>query len=213
MLKSLWERIRFNQKKEWDKIAYGYLNNSDNNGLILDVATGIGRFVEQNPEQIVGIDWNPKSVKQCKQKGYTVKKGDARDLPFQANKFSGVHCSHLIEHFLPEDTHKILKEMDRVLTKNGTLVIRSPLMWDKFYSDLTHVKPYNPNSILHYLTPSSQRTLEHISENYSVINLKWRYKKLHLPIKYLNTASNVLNRWGFPWLQRNGYMLVLQKSG
>ncbi len=50
-----------------------------------------------------------------------------------------VHCLHMLEYFLPEDIHQILSEMDRVVDDNGTLVIKTPLMWDGFYSDLTHI--------------------------------------------------------------------------
>jgi len=209
MLKKLWVKVRFDQKAEWDKVAYSYLKGFN---PILDAGCGEGRFISQDCQAIVGIDWNSESIKECKGKGYNVVQGDVRALPFGDESIYGIHCSHVIEHFPPSDVHKILSEFDRVLGKGGILIIRSPLLWKGFYSDLTHVRPYNPDSIIHYLMPSNQRTLAHISQSYKIIDLRWRYRPLYTKNKYLNAIFNVLNRWGFPWVERNGYMLVMQKG-
>ena len=202
-------RLKFHQKEEWDKIAYSYLKDCN---FILDLGCGEGRFLRLCPERMVGIDWNMKSLKECVRKGYNVCRGDVRCLPFKNESVNGIHCSHILEHFLPLDVHKILSEMDRILRPGGILVIRTPLLWNGFYNDLTHVRPYNPEAIIHYLTPSRERTLEHISENYRVILLKFRYKPIQMRNKYLNFIFNVLNRWGFPWLKKTGYMMVMGKE-
>ena len=174
--------------------------------LILDVGCGEGRFISQDPSRIVGIEQNDKSIQRCKQRDFDVTSGDARSLPYEEKSVPAIHCSHLIEHFAPVDVHKILSEFNRVLAPDGILVIRSPLLWDGFYSDLTHIRPYNPDVIIHYLTPLVQCTLEHISDDFKVIYLKWRYAPLRVGSIYLS------NRWGFPWLKKNGYMLVMRKS-
>lgn len=210
LLKPLWNKVKFNQKEEWDTIAYSYLDNTDSKP-ILDAGSGIGRFIAQNHQRIVGIDWNRNSLKDCKAKGYNVIEADVRDLPFEDEAFSGVHCSHVIEHFSPMEVHEILSEMNRVLCDGGVLVIRSPLLWDGFYSDLTHVRPYNPGAIMHYLAPSRQRTLPHISVSFKKVQLMWRYKSLRIGMRLFNAFFNCVNRWGFPWLRKNGYMLVMQK--
>jgi len=209
ILTKLWARVKFDQKTEWDKIAYSYLEGLN---PVLDAGCGEGRFLSQDPQTIMGIDWNVESVEKCKSQGYNVMQGDVTALPFKDGTISGIHCSHVIEHFLPSDVHKILSEFDRVLKDGGTLIIRSPLLWKGFYSDLTHIRPYNPAAIIHYLTPSNQRSLQHISQNYEVLALKWRYRSLRVGTKYLNAMFNMLNRWGFPWLQGNGYMLVMRKG-
>lgn len=211
LLKRLWQKVRFDQKKEWDKIAYSFLKDYD---WILDVGCGEGRFIAQNPEKIRGIDFNKESLKKCREKGYQVKKSDARSLSFKDKSVPAIHCSHLIEHFLPDDVYQILSEINRVLKPGGMLVIRSPLMWNGFYSDLTHVRPYNPEVIIHYLISIEYpRTLEKVSNCFQVVYLKWRYQPLFYKVKYLDAPFNVLNRWGFPWLKKNGYMLVMKKNG
>ena len=190
-------------------MAYSYLKGLN---PILDAGCGEGRFISQDPQAIIGIDWNAESIKECKSKGYNAMRGDVTALPFEDRSISGIHCSHVVEHFLPSDVHKILSEFDRILKDGGILVIRSPLLWKKFYSDLTHVRPYNPEAIIHYLSPSNQRTLPHIGQNYEVLALKWRWESLQDRNKYLNAVLNILNRWGFPWLHKNGYMLVVRKG-
>jgi ubiquinone/menaquinone biosynthesis C-methylase UbiE len=209
ILRKFWHKIRFEQKKEWDRIAYNFLNNCEQ---IIDVGCGVGRFISQNPTKIIGLDLNDNSVEAGKKLGYNIINGDIRNLPFKNETISGIHCSHVIEHFLPIDVHKILSEFNRILVHKGIIVIRTPLLYNGFYSDLTHIRPYNSEAIIHYLKPSSQRTLSQISEEFEVIYLKYRYVPLKIKIKYLNMIFNVLNRWGFPWIKKSGYMLVLQKK-
>jgi ubiquinone/menaquinone biosynthesis C-methylase UbiE len=203
-------RKNFNQKIVWDRIAFNYLKDKN---LILDVGCGEGRFISQNPEKIIGLDWNEKSLKKCIEKGFKVVKSDVCYIPFDDESISGIHCSHVIEHLFPKDAHKMLSEFNRVLKNNGILIIRTPLMWKGFYSDFTHIKPYNPFAIVRYFSPSSQRTLENISENFMVLELKYRYQPLNFfNIKLINKLLRGLNKWGFPWIKKNGYMLVLKKG-
>lgn len=199
----------YNQKKKWDEIAFSFLNSCK---LIVDVGCGEGRFISQDKERIIGIDWNEASLETCKSLGYKVKKSDVRQLPFSDKSVDGIHCSHVLEHLAPLDVHKIISEFDRVLMPKGILVIRAPLLWRHFYSDLTHVRPYNPEAIIHYLTPSQGRTLTRISEGYRVLHLKKRYGYIESRNKYFNSVFNFLNRWGFPWLEKSGFMLVMRKD-
>lgn len=209
MKRELWKRIRrriwFDPKTKWDKIAFSFFYQCKN---IIDVGCGEGRFIAQDKNRIIGLDWSDASLSKCKSLGYNVIKGDVRQLPFENNSVDGIHCSHVIEHFQPSDVHKILSEFDRVLVSKGVLVIRAPLLWDGFYSDLTHVRPYNPKAILHYLTPSRRHTFSQISDRYKVLCLKKRFGH----IDRRNIIINLLTRLGFPWLRRTGFMLVLKKG-
>lgn len=129
-------------------------------------------------------------------------------MPFEDCSVDGIHCSHVIEHFEPADVHKMLSEFDRILMPNGILVIRAPLLWKGFYSTLTHIKPYNPEAILRYLTPAHTLSFTQISEHYEVLCLKKRFGR----IDSRNIFINILSRTGFPWLERTGYMLILKKG-
>lgn len=201
-------KFRYEQKKEWDKIAYSFFNKY---GHILDVGCGEGRFNAQKHSRIIGIDFNKKSLTTCKKKGLKVIMSDTMKLPFKDNSVPGIHCSHVIEHFLPTHVHKILSEFNRVLMPEGILIIRSPLLWNRFYDDLTHIRPYNPYAIIKYLTPTKQRTLEQITVDFEVLKLKWRFKPLKTKNNFINNLLDIFNRWGFPWFKKNGYLLVMKK--
>lgn len=209
MKKITWDKIRrriwFDPKVKGDRIAFSFLKHCKN---VVDVGCGPGRFIAQDKYRIVGLDWSDASLDKCRSKGYNVIKADARHLPFGNNSVEGIHCSHLIEHLEPSDVHKMLSEFDRILTPKVTLIIRAPLLWKGFYSNLTHVKPYNPEAILHYLTPSRGHTFSQISEGYRILYLKKRFG--HIDSR--NIIINILTRLGFPWLEKTGYMLVLQKG-
>jgi len=209
ILRRWWWRILFGQKDEWDRVAFSFLNKANS---ILDIGCGRGRFITQDPSKIKGIDWNPVTVEECQKLSYNVIAGDIRHLPFDDNSFSGIHCSHVIEHFLPVDVYQILSECNRVLEPEGIIVVRSPLLWDGFYSDLTHIRPYNPEAIMHYLFPSNQRTFKQISNSYEMLHLRWRYKPIRFKNVYLDEFFRGLNKWGFPWFRKNGYMFVIKKK-
>jgi ubiquinone/menaquinone biosynthesis C-methylase UbiE len=209
LLRKAWWRVLFGQKNEWDRLAFSFLKKGSS---ILDIGCGSGRFIALDPEKIRGLDWNESSVKQCRDQGYQVTCADLRQLPFDSGSISGVHCSHVIEHFPPADVYKVLSEIDRVLKPQGVLVIRAPLLWSGFFSDLTHIRPYNPEAVMSYLMPSRQRTLRQISQSYKLVCLKWRYQPVKARNIYLNEFFYGLNKWGFPWIKKNGYMLVLRKE-
>ena len=201
----VYDKTRFDHKAHFDQIAYWYLKDQKK---ILDLGCGTGRFIKKNPEKIIGLDLNQNALDMCRSKNFKVKHGSATDIPFEDNSFDGVHCSHLIEHLMPEEAHKLLCEINRVLTKDGVFVLRTPLMSERFYWNFTHIKPYCPEAVLHYLqtenqripscgslkrkiitflgtekqdaekNESAQRTLREIDGEYEVIGLQFRRARL-----------------------------------
>lgn len=215
--------LNYNQKSDWDKKAYQYIKSSR---CILDAGCGIGRFIKQNPEKIIGLEKNRYNLNIAKKKGFNVIQGDISNIPFEDNKFDAIYTSHVIEHLTADELHQALKEFDRVLKPGGIIIIISPLLWKHFYSDLTHVKPYNPDCIIHYLIDSEQRTEQIVSKKYRVVRIHWR----HMPLARLlfndykeNFLKKVLKGSLFIidailyrlhltfLLKKNGYMLIMRK--
>ena len=103
---------------------------------ILDVGCGDGRitrhFVEGN--KCYGVDISEKAVHKAMERGL---KGYVLDLeedsfPFQDGYFDLVICSQVIEHII--NTDHILTEINRILHKNGFMIlsfpnINQPLSW------------------------------------------------------------------------------------
>jgi len=52
-------------------------------------------------------------------------KGDICNLPFKKNSFDFILCNHVLEHI--NDDRKAMKELYRVLNKNGTAILQVPI--------------------------------------------------------------------------------------
>lgn len=105
-----------------------------NNKLkILDIATGTGdlavEMAKLNPNKITGVDISPemvkfgikKIIKKKLDKIIELKVGDSLQLEFQDNSFDVVTCAFGVRNF--ENLEKGLKEIHRVLNKNGQILI------------------------------------------------------------------------------------------
>lgn len=179
---------------------------------ILDIGCGTGDFIALDPKRIIGVDHNKKSLKVCKGRNLSVVYGKVTKLPFKSDLFDGVHAAHVIEHLFPRDAYKMLAEVGRVLKKGGIFVLSTPLLSEGFYNDFTHVKPYNPESIIRYLVHSGeQKSLADINAKFKVINLYWRFRPLPLPGSIGYLLSNYLYQYGLYSFKKDAYTLVLRK--
>ncbi len=180
---------------------------------ILDLGCGEGVFLTLDKKRIIGVDSNKKSIKLCKEKRLNAIYASVTKLPFDKETFDGVHCSHLIEHLMPKDAHKMLSEVARVIKKDGVLVLSTPILWKGFYNDFTHIKPYNPESILRYLTYGSRdKTLTDIRSKFTKIDFYWRYRPISFPGRIGYLISNYLYQFGFHSWKKDAYTMVLRKE-
>ncbi len=97
-----------------------------NGKKILDIGCGKGRFSEiffMKGANIFGIDPSEKLLKEAREKsfGKSFISGSATDLPFSDNTFDCVFCIEVLEHV--PDFRKAVREMVRVLKRNGKLII------------------------------------------------------------------------------------------
>ena len=215
------ELLHQSKKSYFYKLAWQYL---DKQKLVLDIGCGYGNFIKLQTKNTVGLDRNIANLSKLKSEypQSTIVNGDALMLPFVDRSFDGIHCSHILEHFEPASVHSILREIDRLLSKGGILVISSPLLWEGFYDDLTHDRPYSPTSILHYYADVfHSRSMPRISSSYEVVALKYRYyaKKIDPVItswRFINYLciffTKLLTHLGVRKWVKNGYMLVLRKA-
>jgi len=74
----------------------------------------------------------------------------ALELPFEDSAVSEIHCSHLVEHFTPDEAQKFFNEIYRVLKIEGTAWLKIDRDWTKrrlLRKDPTHKYRYNPEEI------------------------------------------------------------------
>jgi SAM-dependent methyltransferase len=105
-----------------------------------------------NPNKIVCIDLN----KEALQIGAnTAASMGVRNMNFVHSNLLDISCNtgifdfivsfHTLEHIYPEDAHKIIQEMHRILKPGGYLLISIP--YEDNYPDPCHVAFYNEKSL------------------------------------------------------------------
>lgn len=204
----------------------------------LEVGSGLCRFVKKLHERfpnitITCVEINNDLAKIAKDEGCKVYNTSFLENNIETNSFDIIHCSHMIEHFGYPEIHHVLDELLRITKPDGFLIIRSPLMWEHFYDDLDHVRPYPPQSIINYLyNPQQQivgknkidvvsiwyRTLpiEHdpidrSNRIYCITPLRLFYNKFILPHRN-NRLKKMWNKYRWPATKPNGYVMILTKK-
>ncbi len=121
-----------------------YLENASNNNFvikftkkylskeskILEGGCGRGQFVyllDKNGYNAYGVDYAKKTVEGVKKNfpDLNISLGDVRRLDFSDNSFDGYWSLGVIEHFY-EGYDEILKEMDRLIKRDGFLFLTFP---------------------------------------------------------------------------------------
>ncbi len=104
------------------------LSRVETGGKLLDVGCGNGNFLQfaQNHYDAYGVDFSKKAIllakSRCDKCHFSV--SPAETLKFPSGSFDAVVCLGALEHFVNMDS--ALKEMRRVLKKNGTAIIHVP---------------------------------------------------------------------------------------
>lgn len=116
-------------------------------GNVLDVASGRGEFIQfikhfKNYRKITAIDIMANSEKLIKQTypddKITFVWGNAKELPFEDESFDTVCLSNSLHHL--DNIKKVLKEMFRVVKKNGNFVINEMYCDNQNEAQMSHVK-------------------------------------------------------------------------
>lgn len=117
---------RFWQRHKFDEV----INAIDSkNSVILDIGCGPGVMSSLLPDSAfcIGIDISRDQIKFAKKstnRCFVV--GDSKNLPFNENTFDYVTLIEVIEHLDKDNTVEILSEINRLLKKDGSLIITTP---------------------------------------------------------------------------------------
>lgn len=152
---------------------------------ILDVGCGQGRYLIPLVKQghdVVGIDANPVQIERLVALGYQAQhSSELGQIPDES--FDIVLMSHLIEHIQPGQLIGFMDSYIDKLKRNGLLIIATPLLYDEFFDDYDHIRPYTPKAIrlLYSDYPQHQEKPQHRLELRSVWFRRWPYYEFPLP--------------------------------
>lgn len=112
---------------------------------LLDVGCGNGRladFLKNQPIKYTGVDNNRKLLEIAKKKypKAMFRYADALKLPFPPRSFDSVWCIAVLHHIPPELHLRALKEICRMLKKNGTLMLTVWHLWQPKYKKYINAK-------------------------------------------------------------------------
>ncbi len=148
----------FTRKREpFFDIALKYLPASKD-ACILELGPGPGRFLThgkliQKFKNLFVIENADVSVKILTDLGVPniIQQDLADGIPLPDNSVDFIHFSHVVEHMEFRDVYALMLEIDRVTRSGAVFVVSAPMLNGRFYNDLSHVKPYNPDVFLDYL--------------------------------------------------------------
>lgn len=193
------------------------------NDKVLDIGAGNGKFADFcEREDFFLFEGNSQSALLLSKRFKNVEEGVLPILPYAKEFFDLIHMSHIIEHLNPQEVYDSLKEMNRCCKPGGRLVISAPLLWSGFYNDLSHERPYPPESFVKYMTklgPTATRSL--ISDKFKVERLQYRFLPHEREFRKRRTSKlidkvlyKIQSYLKSPEMQyeRTGYTLVLKKD-
>ena len=113
-----------------EKIIVAQLLENISRSETLDMACGTGRFLDFAD---FGIDASEKMLEIAKQKypHLSLYQEDATKTHFDANAFSAIISFHFLMHLDKNTAKEVINECDRILNKNGILIIDFPSKYRK----------------------------------------------------------------------------------
>jgi SAM-dependent methyltransferase len=138
---------------------------------VLDLGCGEGVFLQllrESGRGGLGVDNHPADVARARARGLEVVEQDALAYLGAAHEvFDGVFCAHLIEHLAPADAVRLLEGARDALRPGGRMVVITPdprdleVLAERFWLDLTHVRPYPLALLVPLLAALGFAVLEH----------------------------------------------------
>ena len=197
---------RFNVKKllekknvqiYFDEVVKHYINSND---VILDYGCGPGTFLikmsKLTKNKLFGVDLSEEFIKECKEniedlkiQNISVSTVQPEKLPFANEQFDTILLMDVIHHL--DDINQNLKEIHRVLKKDGKLIVfepnkLNPLIW------LTHLIDKNERGLLNVGTLDKYNK---ILNNFHLKIIHHRYSGIVIgpSSKIFDLLSSILN--------------------
>ncbi|MDP3973560.1 MAG: class I SAM-dependent methyltransferase [Candidatus Daviesbacteria bacterium] len=161
------------------------------NPKILDVGCGTGKNMEglQKIGKVWGLDQSIDAIKYCKMRGLkNVLVGDAKKTNLSPDNFDVITLLDVLEH---TDDNKTLKEMQRILKKDGIIIITVPAfswLWSRWDEVLFHKRRYTKENLI--------RTLE--NTNLHPLKVTYLYSFLVIPSLIIRKIKGMFFKNNYP---------------
>lgn len=123
--------IQFEKKNWWFIARRELIKNlldkiTNKNSKIIDIGSGSGINIQYLKNyNIVGVDKSKRLVQAGKKEGKNIRMYDVeKRIPFRKNSFDVALCLDILEHL--ENDDRVLKEIYRILTPKGKILITVP---------------------------------------------------------------------------------------
>lgn len=201
---------------------------------MLEVGSGECRFVKKIKNlypnfDITCIEINPDLAKIAEELDCIVINVNILDVHLK-EKYDIVHCSHIIEHFGYPEIAKVFDFLVSVVNSNGRIIVRSPLLWNGFFNDLDHIRPYPPETISNYFNYKQQqkqgqgsisfdsiwyrtapRQLEFISKQRIIYGIPFLRRPFNWFIRKINNQyAKWWKKYRWPASSPNGYVAIIK---
>lgn len=191
--------ITFGQHKKWKSKVYK-LARSKNPKLILDVATGtadIAIFLSQIKNcKIIGIDISKKMLafgqKKIEQLSLNdrikLETGDVESLKYSDNYFNVVTIGYGVRNF--ENLELGLKESNRVLKKNGTIIIlETSVPQNKFIKVIYNIFSFTIIPFIGKIFSKNPSAYNYLNKSASIFPSGKMFEKILLKVGFRQTQS------------------------
>lgn len=161
-------------------------------GKILDVGCGVKPYKDLFIyEKYDGLEIDTPKTRELKQADYYY---TGQSFPFENNVYDAVLCSQTFEHIFEPDA--FLQEINRVLKRNGFLLLTVPFVWDEHEQPYDYAR-YSSFGISHILKKNNFKIIEHrksvnnFAAPFQLIN-EYLYKKTRTKSLYINLVIAII---------------------
>ena len=125
--KRLWDLEYKNNENKWNRETRS-IPAVLKGKKVLELGVGNGKtlraILKLKPERVVAVDFSEEAIKICKDgfDGVKFVNGDVKKLPFADSSFDIVVCYYILDNLLEKDRKKAVKEIYRVLNKEGKVL-------------------------------------------------------------------------------------------
>lgn len=184
---------------------------------LLDIGCGTGDFLlvaKENGIYGEGVEPSSYAANKASEASLLVFQGTLSDLPPNTKAYTGVYCSHVLEHV--PDAHAFIEEIRSILEPNAPLYLEVPIQFDGILDILNRLfnrrRGYSDLSIHHhyFFTPKAITQLLE-AHNFEIVTLttfmscrrtlrkpglrKWALQSLLWVANNFNKRSDVISIW------------------